>query len=210
MDKYTVTVSTFNKRAKQYQDKYMDFDFYLDTYDRFCELVPKVKAHILDIGCGPGNIAKYLLKKRADYRIHGIDLAPKMIELAILNNPSASFDVMDIRSIIQLKNEYDAVICGFCTPYLSKKDVEHLINNVRGLLKKSGILYISTMEDIDARSGYQTSSSGDKVYTHYHQGEHFKKLLEKNNFEVLEVTRKAFPSGAEIPTTDMFIYAKAM
>ncbi len=210
MDKYEVTVSTFNKLAKKYQDKYMDFDFYSDTFNKFCDLVTVPNAHILDIGCGPGNISKYLINKHPNYRIHGIDLAPNMIELARLNNPTATFDVMDSRSIHEIKNKYDAIMCGFCAPYLSKQDIDKLIKNTRNLLNKSGILYISSMEDNDTRSGYQTSSSGDQVFIHYHQAEHFKQLLELYDFEILEVIRKNFPSESEIPTTDMFIYAKAI
>ena len=36
MDEYKITVSTFDKLADKYQAKYMDFDFYIDTYDTFC------------------------------------------------------------------------------------------------------------------------------------------------------------------------------
>ena len=34
MDKYEITVDTFNKLAGKYQEKYMDFDFYFETYNR--------------------------------------------------------------------------------------------------------------------------------------------------------------------------------
>ncbi len=210
MDKYEITINTFNKLADKYQAKYMDFDFYFDTYDTFCELVTTNKAKIFEVGCGPGNITKYLLTKRPDYQIFGIDLAPKMVELARLNNPSAVFEVMDSRNIIEVKDKYDAVMCGFCTPYLSKTEVEALIANARYILNEGGVLHLSSMEDQESRSGYQTSSAGDQVYTHYHQFEHFKKHLELNNFKIINVQRKLFPVGSGQPTTDMFIYAEAI
>ena len=75
MDKYQVTVGTFNKLADAYQEKYMNFDFYFDTYDKFCELVANDSATILEVACGPGNITKYLLSKCAGFKIEGIDLA---------------------------------------------------------------------------------------------------------------------------------------
>ena len=44
MDKYELTVRTFNKLAGKYQEKYMDFDFYFETYDTFCDLISNDKA----------------------------------------------------------------------------------------------------------------------------------------------------------------------
>lgn len=210
MDKYEITVNTFNKLADKYQAKYMDFDFYFDTYDAFCNLVTKAEAKIFEIGCGPGNISNYLLTKRPDYQLFGIDLAPNMVNLAKLNNPSAEFAVLDSRDIFQVTNKYDAILCGFCTPYLSQVDVEQLIKNAREILNTGGVFHISSMEDNDSRSGYQTSSTGDQVYIHYHQFEHFKKHLELNGFEIVHVIRKEFPVESGEPTTDMFIYAKAV
>lgn len=210
MNKYEITVATFNKQAQKYQDKYMNFDFYFDTYDKFCELVTTSNASVLDVGCGPGNISKYLLNKRPDLNIHGIDLAPKMIELAKINNPSAQFDVLDTRELDRLESQYDAIMCGFCAPYLSKQDVENFIKNARKLINTGGVLYISAMEGEDVQTGYQTSSAGDQVYTHYHQAEHFIKSLERNKFKVLEVKRKQFPAELSSNTTDIFVYAMAV
>ena len=62
----------------------MDLNLYNDTYDRFCEEVNIDKATILDIGCGSGNITKYILNKRPDFRIKGIDTSPNMIELVFV------------------------------------------------------------------------------------------------------------------------------
>ncbi|WP_371185993.1 trans-aconitate 2-methyltransferase [Thalassotalea maritima] len=210
MDSYQITASTFNKLANRYQAKYMDFDFYLDTYDAFCDLVDTPHAKIFELGCGPGNISRYMLNKRADYQWFGIDIAPNMVDLAKANNPTATFAVMDCREVGQVNRKYDAILCGFCAPYLSKRDVEILISNARKLLHAGGIFHLSAMEDADTRSGLETSSAGDQVYIYYHQFEHIKKHLELNGFEILRVLRKAFPCTSAKPTTDMFIYARAI
>jgi len=51
-----------------------------DTYDFICNSIDKPNAKLLEIGCGPGNITKYLIAKRPDFDIFGIDIAPNMIE----------------------------------------------------------------------------------------------------------------------------------
>jgi len=209
LDKYQVTVGTFNKLADAYQEKYMNFDFYFDTYDKFCELVANDSATILEVACGPGNITKYLLSKCAGFKIEGIDLAPNMVELARANNPTANFQVMDSRKISVITKKFDAILCGFCFPYLSKEDVARFIADARCLLKKGGILYLSTMEDDYEKSGFQKSSAGDRVYIHYHQFEYINHHLIANGFRIIEVSRKAFPNENGPSTTDLFVFAQA-
>jgi predicted TPR repeat methyltransferase len=101
-----------------------------------------------------------------------------------------------------------AVMCGFCFPYLSSKDVEQFIRDVSRLLKAEGILYLSTMEGEYDKSGFQTSSSGDQVCVHYHLAEFIARLLKANGFEVIDTERKAFDFDEATPVTDLFIYAK--
>lgn len=210
MNKYDVTVATFNKLADKYEEKYMNFNFYLDTYDKFCTLVSKPDSAIFEIACGPGNITKYLLDKRPDYKVLGTDLAPNMVKLAKQNNPAAVFEVMDSRNINTVKQTFDAIMCGFCLPYLSKSDSSKLIKDCRSLLNQDGILYLSTMEDDYDKSGFQTSSAGDQVYIHYHQLDYLQNQLQLNGFEIIEVKRKQFPVEQGVPATDLFIYAKAV
>jgi ubiquinone/menaquinone biosynthesis C-methylase UbiE len=92
VDRYKETFDTWNKVARFYQEKFMDLDLYDDTYDTFCDEVNIENATILEIGCGPGNITKYILNKRPDFIIDGIDISPNMIELAKTNNPTADCD----------------------------------------------------------------------------------------------------------------------
>ena len=154
------TSQTWDKLAMQYQDKFMDLDLYNDTYDLFCERIPKPGAEILEIGCGPGNITKYMLSKRPDLNVLGTDVAPHMIELAQQNNPSASFKVMDCRNLRMLQRKFDGIVCGFVAPYLSKEDVEKLIADCSSHLNVGGWLYISLIEGDYNLSGIEASSDG--------------------------------------------------
>lgn len=116
MDQYQETFQTWNKVASLYQDKFMDLDLYNESYNIICHSITKAGASILDLGCGPGNITKYLLSKRPDFNILGIDIAPAMIELAKQHNPTARFETMDIRQIEQIKIRFDGIMAGFCLP----------------------------------------------------------------------------------------------
>jgi cyclopropane fatty-acyl-phospholipid synthase-like methyltransferase len=192
MDKYKETFQTWNKIASIYEDKFMDLDLYNDTYDIFSELITKRNSAILEIGCGPGNITKYLLDKRSDYKITATDIAPNMIELAKKNNITADFKVLDSRDIGDLKIEYDAIIAGFCIPYLSKEDCSKLIKDSSNLLVGTGVIYLSFVEGNYEDSNYQSGSSGDRIFFYYHNLNSFKKELEINGFEMVEIIYKKF------------------
>lgn len=187
MDGYKETFETWDKLATLYQDKFMDLDLYNETYDFICNSLVKEKSTILEIGCGPGNITKYLLSKRPDFKILATDISPNMIELAKRNNPTSSFAVMDSRHIDQIKTNFDAVICGFCIPYLSSADCEKLIYNTANILNKNGLLYISFVEGDSKKSGFQKGSTGDRIYFYFHNLDTLKVNLIKNNFETIKI-----------------------
>ena len=192
MDKYLETFETWNKVAQLYEDKFMDLDLYNDTYDKFCELLSKKRAAILEIGCGPGNITKYLLTKRPDFEILGTDISPNMIELAKKNCPTAKFELIDSRKIENITYKFDAIVCGFCLPYLSELDVEKFIIDCKNLLNEKGIIYLSFVEGENERSGYIKGSSGDRAYFYYHTLENLTHQLNYNHFKNQILMRKNY------------------
>ena len=127
MDKYQETWNTWNNIAELYEEVFMDLDLYNESYNAFLNLLSKPNSSILDIGCGPGNITKYLLSKKPKLKIKGIDVSEKMIKIATKNNPNEEFIIMDSRELDSIKETFDALICGFCIPYLSKFDCVKLI-----------------------------------------------------------------------------------
>lgn len=189
MDKTKIAVGLFNKLASEYENKFMNVDLYADSLDLFCKRIPKQHAEILELACGPGNITKYLLTKRPDFKILGTDLAPNMIELAKKNNPQADFQLLDCREIISLNKKFDAIMCGFALPYLSKEDAVKLIGDAAQVLNPGGVIYISTMEDDYSKSGLKKGSTGDEIFMHYHEAEYLTKALEENGFRIIELQR---------------------
>jgi 2-polyprenyl-3-methyl-5-hydroxy-6-metoxy-1,4-benzoquinol methylase len=187
MDRYKETFETWNKIASLYQDKFMGLDLYDATYDFICETISKEKAKLLEIGCGPGNITRYLLSKRPDFNIFGIDIAPNMIELAKKNNPTARFAIMDCRHISGLATKYDGIICGFCLPYLSQTDGVKLMSDCYELLDENGFIYLSFVEGDPNKSDFQIGSSGDRAYFYFHQLDVLAEELSKKGFGDIKV-----------------------
>lgn len=199
----------FDKSAKLYQDKFMDVSLYAEQFKVFFDHITPDNANILDIACGPGNIVKYLLDRKPDYNILGIDLSPEMLNLARTNNPTAKFELMDCRDIDQIEQKFDGITCGFCLPYLTREETVDLIANTAKLLKQGGVFYLSTMEeDEDNKSRYQVASTGDRVFVNYHQEEYLSNALRENGFEILSLDRFDSPGQGELKITDLVIVGK--
>lgn len=209
MDNYDITFKIWDQLASSYQDKFMNLDLYNDTYDRFCELVKPSNASILEVGCGPGNITRYVLAKRPDLNIEGIDVAPNMLKLAKKNNPSANFKIMDCRHIDTLNKTYDAILCGFCLPYLSKEDCHKFIKDCASLLTAGGILYFSAIEDDYTKSRMETSSNGEHtIFVYYHEAAYLQQWLKEYGFEEVSLDRKYYTKVDGSSSVHLIIIAK--
>ncbi len=206
MDHTKAAVDIFDKYAQAYTDKFMDVSMYHESLDVFCGLLQE-NATILELACGPGNITKYLLSKRPDLQLLGTDLSPNMLELAKVNNPTATFQLLDCRDILSLGKRYDGIVCGFCLPYLSKKEAIQLIGDAAKVLNDDGALYISTMENDYSKSGYETNSKGDSMYMYYHEEGYLTAALKEHGFTVVDINRKQYSKDGDTTVTDLLLTA---
>ncbi|MES2134212.1 MAG: class I SAM-dependent methyltransferase [Bacteroidota bacterium] len=207
MDKNKIAVAVFNKMAQVYQDKFMDVNLYDDTFDFFCKAITSKNAEVLELACGPGNITQHLLKKRPDFRILGTDLAPNMIALARINNPGIPFEVMDCREIDKIDRTFNGIMCGFCLPYLAKKETIKLINDAFMLLKPGGVLYLSTMEDDYTKSEFKKGSGGDEIFMHFYRADDLISISEERGFKILNLDRKEYPAADGTVVVDLVLIA---
>lgn len=209
MDRYQITFQTWDKLATGYQDKFMDLDLYNDTYDRFCTLVEKQGASVFEVGCGPGNITRYLLHKRPDFNIKATDVAPSMLALAKKNNPSIETALLDCRDIDKINAHFDGIVSGFCMPYLSKEDCGKFIEDCSRLLPSGGVLYFSAIEGSYDHSAYETSSDGKySVFVYYHEAGYLLKWLELYGFETPECFRKPYTKADGTDTVHIIFIAR--
>ncbi len=176
----------FDKYAKEYQEKYMNVDIYSGTLDLLLELMEKDGSRVLDVGCGPGNISRYLLNKAPLLNILGIDISENMISLARENNPKAQFRIMDCRELRMLESKFDTVVSGFLAPYLDPDALSDFIKDAYEVLDSGGVIYLSTLDAGKADQGFQVSTSSTKetLLTYYHCKSFFRTLFTNNHFEI--------------------------
>lgn len=214
MDKYAKTIQTFNDVAELYWDKFRGFELYHASYDNFLTLLSNHSLNennsfnLLEIACGPGHVSHYLLNQNPNIKLLGIDLAPKMIELAKKHNPEAEYQIMDCRLTNQINANFDAIMCGFCLPYLSWQDSQNLIQSMHSKLNPGGILYLSGTEgELTDEGLHGSKSAAGSIYMHYHETDAIINSLTSHDFEILSKNRLTHIHN-EQPTTDVIIMAK--
>jgi len=209
LDKTSKTIETYNHHASDYEQKFMSFASYMNKIKDFCAIL-KRQARILDVGCGPGNVAKVLAESDQKFEVLGIDLSSEMIKRAGANviSPRVQFLERDIRDMGLEGKEYDAVIASFCLPHLTNEEAEKLIQDVSRVLVKGGLLYLSCMEGY--KSGFETTSfsPNELIYFNYYSEEFIGRELSKNNLRLVQLQREVYIERDGSETMDMFFFAE--
>lgn len=210
MENFEHSVQQFDRFAKEYALRFSDLNAYSDSIERFCESIHTHQPTILELACGPGNVTRLLKLRFPESKITAIDLAPRMIEIAQTALPDVDFRVMDVRDISILPEKFDAVMCSFCLPFLSKADAEKLIADCADRLVSGGILYLSTMEGDETRAGFETTSfSGDaEIYFNYHRQHDLENSLVKSGFEIRQNKLQDYIEPDGSVTADMIFIAE--
>jgi cyclopropane fatty-acyl-phospholipid synthase-like methyltransferase len=94
-------------------------------------------ASVLDLGCGAGVPMTAALA--AQYRVHGIDISRKQIELARRNVPEATFEQADITTFVAQPESYDAVVAFYSLTHLPRAGLGKLMSDILGWLRPEGV-----------------------------------------------------------------------
>lgn len=208
MDKLKYVYEVFNECAPLYAERFKDQTAYAAGFDRFCEELNGDFPAVLELGCGPGTSGAYLMNKRPDIRLTGIDLAPAMVEYARSVLPAGQFQVCDIRDIVNFPGKFSGIIGAFCLPYIDQSEAIQLIRDAAGKLLPQGLLYLSTMEDSYEKSGWEMNSKGQRVFMHYHESGYLIQALSEAGFEILEKWQQPYFREGALPLNDLIVLAR--
>jgi SAM-dependent methyltransferase len=124
--------------AAEFFDELSRKPFDRDLLDRFaagCE-----HGRVLDIGCGPGHVARYLRARGAD--ASGLDLSPAMVELARELNPGLAFAVGDMRSLDEYRG-LRGIAAFYSLIHIRRPEVASVLEGFRDALSSDGRLLIA-------------------------------------------------------------------
>lgn len=146
---------------------------------------------ILDIGCGAGTLCLYFAKKGND--VVGIDISQKAVESAqesskFLGLKKIKFKKMNFPSELP-KKQFDFIIFSEVIEHL--KNDELALRKIHLLLKKNGIVFISTPSKNAPLHKLGLARSFDKRVGHLRRytADELEKKAKKCGFVVLEIEK---------------------
>ena len=205
MDETQTTIHSYNQNAKAYADKFMCHEPYTKQAKAFAELL-RSGVSVLDIGCGPGNVAKQLLSAKS-LQITGIDLSDEMVKLASANVPSGRFYCQDIRQAEYVTGSFDAVVLSFSIVNLKDAQADELLRKAISWTKKNGYLFVSFMAGKVA--GFeQTSFSRQPIFFNYFDHGRIAKLLSEHGMEIIHSEQQDYHEPNGTITQDHFLFGR--
>lgn len=106
-------------------------------------LAVRVKSlgHVCDMGCGPGQIGRYLKEQGAD--VLGIDLSPGMVEQAQRLNPDIEFKQGDMAAMTVEDEAWGGIAAFYCIIHVPREKVTKVFREWLRVLRPGGLLLLS-------------------------------------------------------------------
>lgn len=96
---------------------------------------------ICDLGCGPGQIARYLLEQGA--AVLGIDLSPGMVELARRLNPGILFHVGDMLALDFPTNAWGGIAAFYSLIHMPRERAVEALTEMQRVIRPGGLLLLA-------------------------------------------------------------------
>ncbi|MBN1428734.1 MAG: class I SAM-dependent methyltransferase [Anaerolineae bacterium] len=96
---------------------------------------------ICDMGCGPGEVARYLKDRGAD--VLGVDISPGMIEKARQLNPDIAFQAGDMLRLDAADHSWGGIAAFYSIIHIPQGKVVEALRELRRVLKPNGMLLLA-------------------------------------------------------------------
>jgi len=126
--------------AEKFKDEMDDKPFDRDCLDRLAREVGNL-GPICDMGCGPGQIARYLHRQGA--KTLGIDLSLNMVVEAQRLNPEIHFHQGDMLSLPDEEDSYGGIAAFYCIIHIPRERVVDTLREMKRILKPGGVLLLT-------------------------------------------------------------------
>jgi len=174
--------------TKEYRNwfKYPNYKLFNFIYNKSTQLLDKKPFQLLDVGCGKGDLLKYIASKDLKANLFGIDLIDN-------SDPRIHFIKGDFLEE-KIESKFN-VICSIAV--VEHIDNPHLfLQKIRDLIEPNGLLFITTVNNnsllyrisrLLKKLGIRVAYN--RLYFHHHlqhyTNQSLRKLMEMNNFDIL-------------------------
>lgn len=162
---------------------------------------------VCDLGCGPGQIARYLRDHGVEAR--GIDLSPGMVAEARRLNPDIPFSQGDLLALDSKGGAWAGIAAFYSIVHLSMEEIPRAFAEMKRVLRPGGLLLLAF--HVGEETVHRDELWGREVNLDFRffLPEDIEAALRSAGFEIEEVhVREPYPE-VEHPSRRAYILAKA-
>ncbi len=200
-------VACFDRLASDYAGRYFGLRDYDRHLDRLLALLPG-RARVLDVACGPGGASAYLLERRHDLAITGVDRAPNMLAEARVRVPAARFVPRDCLDLAGLGAPFDGALQMFLLSYLDDAAAAASLAALHAELAADAPLLLATISARHDETRVVRASTGDALRMWFRTPDTIHALLTAADFEIDWSEAIASPAVARQDTEDRILLAR--
>ncbi len=176
-----------------------------ELLDRFAEEV-KGNGPACDVGCGPGQAARYLHDKGVD--VFGIDLSPNMIEEAQRLNPNIGFFQGDMRQLDLPEGWLSGITAFYSIIHFQREHVAQVLRELRRVMRPGGVFLLAFhvgQEMVRRTELWEVPVSLDFTFF---EVEEMKRYLIEAGFHVEDIVERDSYAEVEYPSRRAYIMAR--
>jgi len=200
--------SSYDRVAAHYAAEFFDElnrkPFDCEMLSKFAESVRGL-GQVCEIGCGPGQIARYLQDRGVNMR--GLDLSQEMIKFASQLNPDISFARGDMLALELPRASLAGIVCFYAIIHLKRADAPRALAQMHRVLKPGGKLLLSFHRGVGELHREEWYDMPVSIDVALFEPEEMAGYLETAGFEVERIVERA-PYEFEYPTGRVYAYAR--
>ena len=181
-DKNKETVEAYDKNSRYYAEKFDSYGIRTEDIDQALKLDESGSNKVLELGCGGGQDAQYIISKVGADNYIGVDASAGLINIAREKNPTGEFHIKDMRNVSYEKETFGVIFSFASMLHVNREELAQMVKKCHKWLKIGGILYISTKYG-DYREE-RIKNLGDEKYYYFYKPEDIEKLCPYRFFVV--------------------------
>ena len=203
------TETSYDAVATEYAEKFKDEMDY-KPFDREClDRLAREAGNlgpICDLGCGPGQIARYL--HRQGVETLGVDLSPRMVAEAQRLNPEIHFHQGDMLALPDEDNSWGGIAAFYCIIHIQREKIVDALREMKRVLKPSGVLLVTFHIGDEIKHLDEWWKKPVNLDFAFFQIEEMEKWLMEAGFELEETLVREPNPQVEVATKRAYVFAR--
>jgi SAM-dependent methyltransferase len=203
------TQKSYDQVAAEYTEKYKD-EMDDKPFDRNCldRLAGEVGnlGPICDLGCGPGQIARYL--HRQAVKTLGVDLSPRMVEEAQRLNPEIPFHEGDMLHMPDADNSWGGIAAFYSIIHIPRDRVIDALQEMKRVLKPGGVLLLTFHIGDEIRHFDEWWEKPVNLDFAFYQPHEMEDWLKEAGYQLEETLVRDPNPDVEVATSRAYVFAK--